>query len=200
MSRKATTPTVARDAILDATVDSLAEHGYAGISVRAVARRAGVSQGALQHHFPTRTVLVEAALLQLAARLFEQAQKRMLTLPDAQPQRGEEVLDMLWEIHNLPIAHVITELLVAARTDTDLRATITAGVDTAHALTIAMVEQALPDLAARPDFTDWVLTCVATMRGLVVVASLPTAPSSGVDWPQTRALLLRTISTPADHG
>ncbi|MFD4443576.1 hypothetical protein ACFWPK_27740 [Nocardia sp. NPDC058519] len=35
---------------------------------------------------------------------------------------------MLWEIHNLPIAHIITELLLAA------------GVDTAHALTIAMAE------------------------------------------------------------
>ncbi|MFF2393313.1 TetR/AcrR family transcriptional regulator [Nocardia sp. NPDC058114] len=184
---------VAREAILDATVATLEEYGYAGTSARAVARRAGVSQGALQHHFPTKTALVEAALIQLAMRLFEQAQQRSRALPDAEPQRREEVLDMLWEIHNLPIAHVITELLLAARTDADLRRHITAGVDTAHALTIAMAEQALPGLATRPDFADWILTCVATMRGLVVMAPLPLASAGVVDWPRARALLLNAI-------
>lgn len=193
--------TVAREAILDATVATLEECGYAGTSVRAVARRARVSQGALQHHFPTKTALVEAALLQLAVGLSEQAQERTRALPDAGPQRCAEALDMLWEIHNLPIAHVITELLLAARTDADLREHIAAGVDTAHALAVAMAEQALPDLATRPDFADWILTCVATMRGLVVMAPLPIASAGVVDWPQARTLLLAAISAePGTHG
>ncbi|MFD4433446.1 TetR/AcrR family transcriptional regulator [Nocardia sp. NPDC058497] len=124
---------VTREAILDATVATLEECGYAGTSVRAVARRAGVSQGALQHHFPTKTALVEAALLQLAVGLSEQARERMRALPDAGQQRCAEALDMLWEIHNLPIAHVITELLLAARTDADLREHIAARLPTRRA-------------------------------------------------------------------
>ncbi|MFE3229198.1 TetR/AcrR family transcriptional regulator [Nocardia sp. NPDC059228] len=182
--------------ILDATVDALQRDGYAGISVRQIARKAEVSQGALQYHFPTKAALVEAALWQLAVRLLEQAQDRFVDLPEGQPQRAEEVLDALWEIHNSPIAHVIAELFLAARTDPDLRETMSTGVDTAHAMTIATVGQALPELAARPDFPEWVLSCVATMRGLVAVGALTLAPASVVSWPQARTLMLRTIYLP----
>lgn len=50
-----------RQALVDATIESLAEVGWSRTTVVGVASRAGVSRGAAQHHFPTRDALVEAA-------------------------------------------------------------------------------------------------------------------------------------------
>jgi AcrR family transcriptional regulator len=49
-----------RAACLSAAMELLAEDGVAGLSVRAVARRAGVSPGAPYRHYPDRDALVSA--------------------------------------------------------------------------------------------------------------------------------------------
>lgn len=49
-----------REAPLSAAHDELVEHGRAGISLRAVARRAGVSHAAPKHHFGDRGGLLTA--------------------------------------------------------------------------------------------------------------------------------------------
>src|SRR5258708_2172997 len=51
-----------RQRLLEATIDCLAEKGWAAATVAVVAQRAGVSRGAAQHHFPTREDLITAAL------------------------------------------------------------------------------------------------------------------------------------------
>jgi AcrR family transcriptional regulator len=47
-----------RAAILDAAVDLLAEKGYAGCSMAAVAARAGIATGSVYRHFPGKAELV----------------------------------------------------------------------------------------------------------------------------------------------
>ncbi|MGI5230838.1 TetR/AcrR family transcriptional regulator [Actinoallomurus sp. CA-142502] len=47
-----------RERILSAAVAIVAEHGYAGCSVAAVARRAGVATGSVYRHFPAKADLV----------------------------------------------------------------------------------------------------------------------------------------------
>ncbi|MEJ2863966.1 TetR/AcrR family transcriptional regulator [Actinomycetospora flava] len=51
-----------RDRILEAAVAMTGERLGAGLSVRAVAARAGVSTGSLRHHFPTQRALQDAVL------------------------------------------------------------------------------------------------------------------------------------------
>lgn len=51
----------ARQAILDATLASLAERGLGAVSVRDVAARAGVSPGLLRHHFGSFGALLNEA-------------------------------------------------------------------------------------------------------------------------------------------
>jgi AcrR family transcriptional regulator len=53
--------------VLDAAVACLAENGLDGTSIRQVAARAGVSIGAVQHHFPTKDALLAAAMAHLEA-------------------------------------------------------------------------------------------------------------------------------------
>ena len=48
--------------ILEAVVDLLAREGISGVSMRAVAREAGVSLGLVNYHFEDKTSLIAAAL------------------------------------------------------------------------------------------------------------------------------------------
>ncbi len=49
-----------RRALLDAALDAIAEHGPAAVSLRELARRAGVSHAAPTHHFRDKTGLLTA--------------------------------------------------------------------------------------------------------------------------------------------
>jgi AcrR family transcriptional regulator len=57
---RAARPSDVRAALLDAAREELREHGPAGVSLRAVARRAGVSHAAPKHHFRDRAGLLTA--------------------------------------------------------------------------------------------------------------------------------------------
>jgi AcrR family transcriptional regulator len=52
-----------KEAILQAALDVFAESGFRGGSLRDVAKRAGMTQPALFHHFPSKSDLLEAVLV-----------------------------------------------------------------------------------------------------------------------------------------
>ena len=57
-----TTERATDEHILDATLTVLAREGIAGVSMRAVAREAGVAVGLANYHFDSKTELISAAL------------------------------------------------------------------------------------------------------------------------------------------
>ena len=60
-----------RDTIVGAATRQLAEHGYGGCSVAAVAERAGVAVGSVYRHFPTKADLVVHVFRQVVTREVE---------------------------------------------------------------------------------------------------------------------------------
>jgi AcrR family transcriptional regulator len=64
--------TVTRAKVLTATIDCLVEHGYANTSTRHIAKRAGMTVGALQHHFASKADLMAAALQTLGDRMADE--------------------------------------------------------------------------------------------------------------------------------
>jgi AcrR family transcriptional regulator len=110
-----------RRALLDATYDSLVEGGYRATTTTEVAHRAGVSLGALLHHFPTKADLLSAAAEHAFERRQQEFQQAMDDLdPDA--DRLDASVDLLWRMLSGPAFTVSVELVVAARTDPDLAA------------------------------------------------------------------------------
>src|SRR6188472_1874086 len=81
--------------LLDATIDSLVEVGYTATTVRGVAQRAGVSQGATTHHFPQRRDLIGAALDEIANRLIGEQRAQIPLLPREQAPRRAAAIDLL---------------------------------------------------------------------------------------------------------
>ncbi len=61
-------PAPADERILDATLAVLARKGIAGVSMRAVAREAGVALGLASYHFENKTALICAALRRIGDR------------------------------------------------------------------------------------------------------------------------------------
>ena len=51
-----------RAALIHAMIAMILENGFEGLSVRDLAARAGVSAGAVQHHFPSKSAMLEAAM------------------------------------------------------------------------------------------------------------------------------------------
>src|SRR5689334_6572093 len=58
-------PTIStRDKLLDAAAAVFYEHGYSAASMDQVRQAAGVSNGSLYHHFPTKAALADALYVQ----------------------------------------------------------------------------------------------------------------------------------------
>ena len=116
-----------RTALLDATVDCLVDLGFSGTTTTEVTRRAGVSLGALLHHFPSKADLLSAAVGHVLQRRQAEFLKSMADLgPGA--DRLEAAIDLLWAAFSGPTFTAWLELWVAARTNPELAAAI-AGVD-----------------------------------------------------------------------
>ena len=58
-----------RERLIDATRDLLAEHGEAGVSLRAITEAAGANVAAVSYHFGSKETLVRAAIEQSIERL-----------------------------------------------------------------------------------------------------------------------------------
>lgn len=94
--------------------------GYARTTTLEVQRRAGVSRGALLHHFPAKAELMVGTVRHLALLRGRELRDGAARLPDGEARSGA-VFDMLWESFTGPLFTVAWELRTAARTDAELR-------------------------------------------------------------------------------
>jgi AcrR family transcriptional regulator len=108
-----------RARLLEATVDCLVEHGFAGTSTTLVSERAGVSRGAQLHHFPTKNALVVAAVEHLTEKRGQELAAAAAKLPTG-PRHTRAVLEMLADHFAGAVFSAALELWVAARTDSAL--------------------------------------------------------------------------------
>nr|WP_240945389.1 TetR family transcriptional regulator [Rhodococcus sp. HNM0569] len=106
--------------MLEATIDCLAEHGWAATTVAVVAARAGVSRGATQHHFPTREDLITAALEYMFDARMDDARRSARELPDGEG-RTEAVVAQLFEYYTGTLFKAALQVWTAAAADSELR-------------------------------------------------------------------------------
>jgi len=111
--------------LLDATLECLAELGYARTTTTEIAERGGVSRGAQLHHFPTKAELVTEAVAYLFERRDEEFRAAFAKLP-ADADRGAAAVDILWSMVSGSTFHAWLELAVAARTDPVLKPKVAA--------------------------------------------------------------------------
>jgi AcrR family transcriptional regulator len=81
-SRKAEQSDATRGTLLSAARSLFTEHGYAATSTNEIADRAGVTRGALYHHFAAKDDLFRAVFEQLEAEIAEHVAREALAGPD----------------------------------------------------------------------------------------------------------------------
>lgn len=164
-----------RARLLEATVASLVDRGYAGTTTTEICQRAGVSQGALFRHFPTKADVLAAAAAHLLERIVEQYGEEFDAIAGARDPI-QAAVELLWATYQRPELQAAVELYVAARTDTELSAAL-AEIDPPHRANLhRLARELLPDLAGRPDFDDVVDVILDAVQGAAMAtAALPPA-------------------------
>nr|WP_236788488.1 TetR/AcrR family transcriptional regulator [Amycolatopsis sp. GM8] len=164
-----------RAALLDATIDCLVELGYARTSMQEICLRAGVSKGAVQHHFAGKAELMATAVEHLTTKRMTALAASLGTLP-----RGADAIpaavDMLWAGYSGALATAATELWIAARTDPVLRAAIRPVDRAMGRAALASIRTVADEVPPEQVETLFWLT-VNLMRGLALDAELGGAPA-----------------------
>lgn len=111
-----------QQALIEAAIALLHRHGYAGTATEAIADAAGVSRGALRHHFPTRAHLMSGVI----EAVYEREHRAYLRLrgDGLDVARPADWPDLLWRVLNRPGGLAVIEILQASRNDPDLTARV----------------------------------------------------------------------------
>lgn len=158
-----------RARLLDATLECLVELGYSQMSTNDVVRRAGVSRGALAHYFPTKAELVAAAGERLIEERAAEFEQMFLALP-RERQTVPEALDALWSYYEGPEFAALLELIVAARTDPELRAVLADGPERITAAAYAVFLTLFPSIAGNPSAEPMLRLALAALGGIALQA------------------------------
>jgi AcrR family transcriptional regulator len=141
--------TVAR--LLDASIATIIDVGYARASAAVITRRAGLSGGALFRHFETMGDFMAATAYEAMRRQLEAFGKQVAEIPSTQ-HALEGVLHTMRDITGNDTNVVMYELLVAARTDEKLRGTLQ-NVLVEYSTRIFDTARALPSAEEYPEGT-----------------------------------------------
>jgi len=181
--------------LLDASIDTIVEVGYARASAAVIARRAQVSDGALFRHFATMGDFMAATALEVMRRQLGLFTKQVAEIPADQPAL-EAVLVILRDVTGNATNTVMYELLVAARTDEKLKATLQ-NVLTEYAANIYDVARSLPGTEQFPDETFAALVAILTntFDGAAIVRAVLPQPDIEAQRIQLMTSLLSRLDT-----
>jgi AcrR family transcriptional regulator len=154
-----------RERLLDATIASLIDVGYARTTTTLVCERAGLSRGAQVHHFPKKEALVLEAVAYLARR----SEAALVAQARELPQGSERLVllvDGIVELFTMPDFYAVLELWVAARTDTGLHEPMVRFEKAVGKRLLELWREFGGEAACDPDFTALVELSMLIAQGL----------------------------------
>ena len=161
-----------RRRLLDAAIESLYELGYARTTTLEVQARAGVSRGALLHHFASRNELVIAAVEHLGAVRFAELHDEALRLPkDA--VGFDTAVDVLVRLVFSPSTLAALELWMASRTDPGLAEAMRRHEEAVYVQLFSLFELLVgPRIAADPRYPAIRDSLIYSLAGAAIGAHL----------------------------
>ena len=136
--------------------DLFLEHGYAAVSMRDIATKAGMSHGGVYGHFRSKgQLLVEVIRWLLAEREHSPEYTETLT-------RRDDAITILHDKAGRTIRLLEVDAAAAARHDPD----VAAGMGELYADRLAAMRHALDGAAEDPEMTAWFLMAVAAGVGV----------------------------------
>lgn len=161
--------TTTRAALLGAALECLRDGGLARFTTTDVVARAGLSQGALFRHFPSKARLLAATSEHLFDVLSADYEQRFRRLPAAS-RTAARAVQLLWDSMRDPRLAAAFELYTAARTDRELQAALEPVVRAHVARLRRVARELLPGAAAQGDeeFDAFLDLAVLALQGLAL--------------------------------
>jgi AcrR family transcriptional regulator len=188
-----------RRALLDATTQCLVEEGYAGLTTRRVAERAGVAQSTLMHYFPTREEFLVEAITHLALGLLEDALDQIDLAALRSPKHREKVLDQAWREFSSPEALAAAQLWGAAWAEPELADTLRDLEHRLNSILAATATTLFPDQAGDSNFPALLDTTFSLIRGLIL--EIPIWGKEAIDarWQAIKPILVEAAAQLLDQ-
>jgi len=186
-----------RHQLIKATIEVVRERAFHGASVFEVAKSAGVTPGAFQHHFGSKAEL----MMEVVAAILQGDEEGGLQWPAASlplPERAQAMIQGLWRAVYEPDRFIVAwQVYFGCATDPDLRQRIlNQRVDTTARLVQRFLE-AFPELAARPDAEAQVHLILSSLRGLGMTRLFGDDPSTPAQLDALVQLLVDRCGPPA---
>ena len=110
-----------RTQIIESAIKCFVEYGYSRTTTPLIAQKAGLSRGAMLHHFPSKLAVVTAAVEYLHAKRLRAFRKAVLKQSEsAAGDHVHQAVEAYWQHVRHPMFVAFFELAVAARTDKEL--------------------------------------------------------------------------------
>lgn len=178
-----------RRRLIEAALQVLEEAGYANLTLSKVSQRAGVTNGAMQHHFASREDLL-LALLDAVYPVLQIPFERIAAAGLPVRERISQLVDELWAIYSRPIYLAVWDIALGARGDPKLWARvgsyqkeITVRMRTAFLALVA-------DLDPPPEEAEHILTFTASqIRGVAFLSMF-----GGDPWREADFALIKQVA------
>lgn len=178
--------------LIDATIRVIAERGLANASTFEIAKAAGVTPGALQHHFANKNELILRAALELVRSDDRHGAATVWPSPEL-PLRARALaaVGSAWQsVYGRPNYVTVWSIFMACRTDEALLAHMAAEREALRVRMATHFLHAFPELFDTPDFESFANLVFSALRGMGVQEMFRPPPAlSG----EQRAMLAELI-------
>lgn len=158
-----------RVAILEAAVDCLEKHGYARTTTQMIAQTADISRGAMLHHYATKQDLIAAVIDYTFFKRIERFTSSINGLTEFQRVQEQAGIELYWESLLTREYSAYLELLVASRTDPELREVFMPKAQRYDRVEREVVLKVFPEWADQPEAYELAMDyCIAAMEGLLL--------------------------------
>jgi AcrR family transcriptional regulator len=153
--------------LMEATIDLLHDRGLTRTSTPEIARKAGVSRGALTHHFAGRDAIISTSVNAMLGRTTRDLHRFAEDFV-ARGGSTDEIVDYIWEMMRDRLFYVTMEYLPEVRHNPDFRTTIVPVVKEFHAGLDAVWTALAERTGVAPDHTRVVMNAtMCLVRGMI---------------------------------
>lgn len=168
-----------QDRLLKATLECLGEVGYAGMAIAVVAERAGVSRGAISHHYATKLELASAAMSYLFEARYERLHQA-LVVDAPQGLSIDQRLDIFRDEFSKMLP-VNLEVINTLRTNAELREKVMSRNTPMYEERVAGYMRMFPEHQLDTDRSTFISVLVAFLRGLCIESLMDESPGDRIN-------------------
>lgn len=158
-----------RVAIMEAAIDCLEKYGYARTTTQVIAEMAGISRGAMLHHYATKQELIASVIDYAFYKRMEGFTTRIEALTEKQRVKEHAGIELYWQSLLTREFSATLQLGIAARTDEELRDILLPKHRNYDRVERDMVLRVFPEWQDKLQLYELAMDyCIAAMEGLVL--------------------------------